>query len=634
MITNCFFNEKWTIFIALFFLLVSTCIAQQPGGVMGTKLWYITEKAGPNSFLKDKSGYNRHSIQGDNSLLDINFHPALSNPVWNQSKRLFQNFAFNQVTVVGIYFPEAVSNGIFLGTGYKEDNLSKDSLVVRRGQVDTLDKRTNQLRRKTTFNPELVQPPQSFNQNKAMRIATLFKASSKQYNSIWAEEKTTTINTAFNGYLPELIVYNRVLSPLERCKVETYFAIKYGITLDTSLVVGSGNTIWNVNDPTLKLFHNRICVIGKDSKSAIWQPASNSTYEEGYSAYKYDAHDSKLYAPSYEFIPKIDSPSLYRSVTIGFSDKSLQSVQESSFFILGDDSAKVELRATGDTTYKGLETVGRKWLLNNPGRLNYPLRVMIAGKSYKASQTVFEKLYQPYDYQFFRYVLVFFKPDNMDKIDKIVLNSYFGREQPKAIRDVSFNTRTLVWDSIICNNASPLNFFTFGRVPLLSFWDVGKTADPDNKQSKLRYQYFRQLPLNTEVNSDTTIYQFKSGDILRFSLTSGVNKVSIRYKGLNDNQWRTLGVDEPSTIDSLTLETSVPGGATDEEEISTGEISTDNSRYIDKKNWHWKSELKKLTKAVYQIPNLRTNNTYIIEAEDAIGQKASLRIKLVQSPSN
>ena len=50
---------------------------------------------------------------------------------------------------------------------------------------------------------------------------------------------------ALNGYTPELIAYGRTLTPLERRQVETYLAIRYGITLNGSYYTGTDNLSWD-----------------------------------------------------------------------------------------------------------------------------------------------------------------------------------------------------------------------------------------------------------------------------------------------------------------------------------------------------------------------------------------------------
>ena len=52
---------------------------------------------------------------------------------------------------------------------------------------------------------------------------------------------------SFNGHMSEVVSYNRVLTPAERNQVESYLAIKYGITLNqatpTNYVASDGSTV-------------------------------------------------------------------------------------------------------------------------------------------------------------------------------------------------------------------------------------------------------------------------------------------------------------------------------------------------------------------------------------------------------
>ena len=47
---------------------------------------------------------------------------------------------------------------------------------------------------------------------------------------------------------PELLVYNRILTPGERRKAESYLAMKYGVTLNDSYLDGDGNLVWDRDD--------------------------------------------------------------------------------------------------------------------------------------------------------------------------------------------------------------------------------------------------------------------------------------------------------------------------------------------------------------------------------------------------
>ncbi|WP_282021175.1 FG-GAP repeat domain-containing protein [Tenacibaculum aiptasiae] len=85
-------------------------------------------------------------------------------------------------------------------------------------------------------------------------------------------------NNFFNGDISEVILYSRVLSSTERHRVNTYNAIKYGITLNqttpTNYVASDGTVIW---DTTVNsTYAHDIAGIGRDESSALHQKQSKS----------------------------------------------------------------------------------------------------------------------------------------------------------------------------------------------------------------------------------------------------------------------------------------------------------------------------------------------------------------------
>jgi hypothetical protein len=82
----------------------------------------------------------------------------------------------------------------------------------------------------------------------------------------------------FNGTIPEVIVFGTGSTATERNKIETYLAVKYGITLDQvtpqNYVDTSGVTIW---DATVNAVHNKnITGIGRDDIEELDQKQSKS----------------------------------------------------------------------------------------------------------------------------------------------------------------------------------------------------------------------------------------------------------------------------------------------------------------------------------------------------------------------
>lgn len=76
-----------------------------------------------------------------------------------------------------------------------------------------------------------------------------------------------------NGYMGEMVLYNRTLSTSELNKIHTYLAIKYGRTLDASStwLSSTGTTIFNFS-----AYNSRVFGIGRDDCSSLHQKQSKS----------------------------------------------------------------------------------------------------------------------------------------------------------------------------------------------------------------------------------------------------------------------------------------------------------------------------------------------------------------------
>lgn len=82
----------------------------------------------------------------------------------------------------------------------------------------------------------------------------------------------------FTGFIGELIVYEGALTATEAQRVESYLAIKYGITIDqtsaTNYLAADAGTIW---DATTNVAHNNdIAGVGRDDASCLSQKQSKS----------------------------------------------------------------------------------------------------------------------------------------------------------------------------------------------------------------------------------------------------------------------------------------------------------------------------------------------------------------------
>ncbi len=88
----------------------------------------------------------------------------------------------------------------------------------------------------------------------------------------------------YGGAIAEIIIYNRDITAVERNKIETYLALKYGITLDQSTATNytlsnNGSIAWN--GTTAGTYKNDIAGIGRDDATTLNQKKSQSINNPG-----------------------------------------------------------------------------------------------------------------------------------------------------------------------------------------------------------------------------------------------------------------------------------------------------------------------------------------------------------------
>lgn len=81
-------------------------------------------------------------------------------------------------------------------------------------------------------------------------------------------------SSVLNGDLSEVIVFNRKLDPDERQKVNSYLALKYGITLQSDYIASDGSSMWTAEKN--EGYGYRITGIGRDDAGVLYQKQSKS----------------------------------------------------------------------------------------------------------------------------------------------------------------------------------------------------------------------------------------------------------------------------------------------------------------------------------------------------------------------
>ncbi|MEZ4916276.1 MAG: T9SS type A sorting domain-containing protein [Chitinophagales bacterium] len=76
------------------------------------------------------------------------------------------------------------------------------------------------------------------------------------------------------GNIAEIIVYRNAHTATEKEKIESYLAIKYGITVSHDYLSGDGAMLWDSS--ALSVYHNNIAGIGRDNCQALYQKQSKS----------------------------------------------------------------------------------------------------------------------------------------------------------------------------------------------------------------------------------------------------------------------------------------------------------------------------------------------------------------------
>ena len=293
-------------FVALPFLSLQ---AQSPGGVNGMEAWFMTVDTlvynSKRYKWKDYSGEYLSSNRIDNfntffndfpypqkesQIKNLNFNPALNLRLLCLQSTL-SNTNMTQGTVIGVF---------------DLSNWSENRSLLRIGDDTSLYWSVNP--QKYSNKEHELSLPGSVLTNGLPHILSYYHAFTPSHSS-WGEDdgKTLTISTINDSqssrYCPKLLVYSRMLNPLERRQVESYLALKYGVSLNGSYFDHDGNLLWDYD--ANNGFNNNITGIASDTCNLFLQPKSTSSYE---------------------------SPSL---LTIGITDAT--SMQDGGYLIWGDN---------------------------------------------------------------------------------------------------------------------------------------------------------------------------------------------------------------------------------------------------------------------------------------------------------
>lgn len=365
------------------FVLVINFIgySQSPGGVPGSQVWFKTNQL-PNGYFnwQDFSGdgvkFNKWntSTEYSYSARYFNFNAGLY--MDGGSRQFFLNRTnLQQGTIIGI-FGFVTTNFNYETTLFGVTGRPNEGTLITNDKVVNSAERDGEVLDYGEVNGEDLFRKQDNSEGSEakFRERSLKIVSYYQYQqpniSVWGEDQQSGLtlgygylNTAnglstysmknfYNalyGYIPELFVYSRVLTPLERRKAETYLAVKYGVSLTNSYIASDDKLIWDYS--ANKAYNNRITGIMRDDASGLNQSFSTTSYEEG--PYYSDSYDS-YQEPAYR-----DQSTRYRLLAMG--QMPANELADKNAVLWGDDNGVLATKNTDGII--GMKRMTRIWKL-------------------------------------------------------------------------------------------------------------------------------------------------------------------------------------------------------------------------------------------------------------------------------
>lgn len=383
------------LFIPFLFLIPSVILAQSPGGIKNNLTFWVKADSGiiQNNDTVARwndlaaNGLHVAPSSGGSPVLNsdtINYYPAvfftgtsqLLRNVGNNYNILVNADAGNSVNTTGSLFtvanPEWDQGNIFSQftdppCGNYVISADLVSGVLNQGGRSGSGGRFNLTGDENTFMTTSLEAPGNNNAahylnggderittNTAMRICTT--------------NQMIRVGRDFRGSITEVITFDVKLADADRRKVESYLAIKYGITISNKdagingdYFTAAGNTVWDASNGSN--YHNRVIAIGRDDSSALYQRQS---------------HDAG------------DNTRIYLETLAGINNSNTGVFSSNAQFVFaGDDNAPFS-NYTGNNEYPAnlgiVNRISREWKITNtgfPGTFSIDLRP--AAGSYDAA---------------------------------------------------------------------------------------------------------------------------------------------------------------------------------------------------------------------------------------------------------
>jgi Secretion system C-terminal sorting domain len=271
---------KIYIFLSLLFFSI-TVVCQSPGGVSGVNLWLKANSDNSSQPYYQDFGYGHHHVQA----VDTHNKPAYGFLNYNDT------FVFDgQKNALSLNYLMEVLNRVSIFTIFQNKNLSKESAVYtteNSGEKGLYYGTANIFR----YNGDSLAyaDPTKLDSAISFSMYSKFDVPSQKVHFINGNLGKSTLYIGkdirtdnqwqfFKGNLPELFIYNKILTLNERMRINSYLAIKYGVSIPyTEYLSSKSKKLWKQED--YNDYPNRITGIGRDDFSALYQKQSTNSSE-------------------------------------------------------------------------------------------------------------------------------------------------------------------------------------------------------------------------------------------------------------------------------------------------------------------------------------------------------------------
>jgi hypothetical protein len=245
-----------------------------PGGVANPHIWEITE----NNLSGQALWKSKLTNTPDTGLTITGKSKSINNnaALYFDAGKITNTLDLGKLETFSLFTicqdEDTLSENVIVSL----ENDTTPEMVLTNRRMAALDiyRYANYSKNKSLF-PKIY----SYSQNKSKDSATI----SRKLQLGRPPHNQNLPISVYKGFIPELILFNRYLSFRDRQKVESYLALKYGISLNQDLPVSylnsRGEIIWDAD--VNAAYAQNISGIGKDDASGMYQKVSESVQTPG-----------------------------------------------------------------------------------------------------------------------------------------------------------------------------------------------------------------------------------------------------------------------------------------------------------------------------------------------------------------